>query len=180
MQRIALANERGDLDSIIEESFHRYKWHLKDKAEGKVLTKTSSHLKRYYLKVAKELGLPPEGMIYSNLLSWDYAKKGPLKKLPEADREKLIELSIELMSIQIKTFKPDYIIFATGVTGDGVIKRLFNNHFSGHTKVSVNPRKLWEFKASDSTCFRIAHPRYQNGHAEFRQEVIDRILNYEV
>ncbi|MAY41899.1 MULTISPECIES: hypothetical protein [unclassified Neptuniibacter] len=174
MQRIITANENGSLNSIIDEAIQRYSWHLKDKADGKVKTKETSHLKRYYLKVANELGLKPEAMIYSNLLSWDYDKGAPLK-LPNKDREKIIELSIELMSIQIKEFKPDYIIFATGVTGDSVIKKLFESHFGGYSTERVLPKKMWQFNAANATCFRIAHPRYQNGHAEFRQAVIDVI-----
>ncbi|WP_257284716.1 hypothetical protein, partial [Endozoicomonas sp. SESOKO1] len=34
------------------------------------------------------------------------------------------------------------------------------------------PKKFWQFEAADVTCFRIAHPRTQNGHAVYRDKVI--------
>lgn len=57
-----------------------------------------------------------------------------------------------------------------------MIKELCNQYLGGYeTSAPVIHQKLWEFKAANTTCFRIAHPRAMNGHQEYRVEVIKRI-----
>ena len=178
IKRIINKKDDGLLSDIIEESIKRYSWHFKTKPDGELKTKHRSHFQRYYYRVSKELGLSPDAMIYANLFAWDYDKKSPLNR-PKEELSNITNLSLELLSIQIKFFKPDYIIFATGYRCiDPIIKKMFKEHFEEHDTVSVVPKKLWEFRAANATCFRIAHPRAQNGHANFRDEVIDRIRNY--
>ena len=178
MQRVIRANESNTTGCIVEEAIERYRKHLKRKPSGQFVTKDRSKFKQYYFEIAKELGQPADGLIYANLFAWDYNKKSPMLR-PESEFSPVTQLSMQLLAIQIKAFKPQFIIFASGVNGiDRVIKDLFNNFLDGYKTVSVEPRKLWEFKSANYICFRIAHPRAQNGHAKYRKEVIDRIKNY--
>lgn len=171
LQRIIHKNKSGLLYEILAESLKRYGSHLSDSHK--------SHFKRYYCKIARELGVAPEGMIYANLLAWDYNNVSPFTR-PEPERSKIISISIELLAEQIKFFKPNYIVFATGYRMvDPIIKRMFLDYFGGHETTSVIPKKIWEFKAGNATCFRIAHPRAQKGNqAEYRIEVIEKIKQY--
>ncbi|MCW7553755.1 hypothetical protein NX722_14165 [Endozoicomonas gorgoniicola] len=175
LRRIIDKNNDGLIDEIIEESFFRYSWHLKNSPDGTIKKRHSSKFQHYYNKVSKELDLSPEGMIYANLFAWDYNKKSPLER-PEEELKIITGISLELLASQIRFFEPDYIIFATGYRGiDPIIKELFNRHFNGYETIRVNPKKIWEFNAANKKCFRIAHPRAQHGHAEFRKEVIEHI-----
>ena len=175
LRRIIDKNNDGLIDEIIEESFFRYSWHLKNSPNGTIKKRHSSKFQNYYNKVSKELDLSPEGMIYANLFAWDYNKKTPLER-PEEELKIIIDISLELLASQISFFEPDYIIFTTGYRRiDPIIKELFNRHFNGYETIRVNPKKIWEFNAANKRCFRIAHPRAQHGHAEFRKEVIEHI-----
>lgn len=175
LKRIIDKNANNSLNDIIEESLSRYSWHLKNSPDGKIKTKHSSKFKHYYNKVSKELKLSPKSMIYANLFAWDYDKKSPLER-PDEELQKIADISLELLATQIKFFNPDYIIFATGYSRiDRLIKKLFEIHFDGHETIRVNPKKIWEFSAANTKCFRIAHPRAQHGHAVFRKEVIEII-----
>ncbi|WP_413282511.1 hypothetical protein [Vibrio sp. MA40-2] len=83
-----------------------------------------------------------------------------------------------MLAVQIEEFKPDVIIFATGVHKviDDAIKELFNTYFDGLIKndASFITKKFWEFNAGGATCFRIAHPRAYYGHQKYRKLIIDR------
>jgi len=178
LYRITEKNKNNLLNEIIDESIERYSWHLRKSQNGPIKTKHKSHFQRYYFNVSKALDLRPDGMIYANLFAWDYNKKSPLER-PDEELSKITDISLRLLSAQIKLFKPEYIIFATGYRNvDPIIKSLFKKHFKGHKSVRINPKKLWEFRAAEATCFRIAHPRAQHGHAVYRKEVIDKIKDY--
>ena len=176
IQRIVEKNKAGFLNDIIEEAFARYDWHLKTGPSGYIKKKHQSHFKRYYQKISQKLGIVQDGMIYANLLAWDYDKKSPLNR-PPAEFRKIKHISIQLLEAQIRFFKPEYIVFATGYRVDNVIKELFNTHFNGYRTTKPTPKKFCQFEAANATCFRIAHPRVQNGNAAYRDKVISTILS---
>lgn len=173
------ANNAGTTGEIIEEAVKRYRNHLKYRADGSVVRKSGSRFKQYYFRLARELKINPRALIYANLFAWDYNKKSP-KERPEMEFSEVASISNQLLAAQIKHLKPDFIIFAAGYNGiDPVIRSLFNDHFGGYENTApIVPKKLWEFRAGGSTCFRIAHPRATQGHGAFRKEVIMRIKSH--
>ncbi|GGY69087.1 hypothetical protein [Pseudoduganella albidiflava] len=173
--RIFSANETGTTAAIVEEAVIRYEKHLDIRPDGTVATTSKSRFKQYYFRLAKEMSLPPKSIIYANLFAWDYAGKSPLTS-PAEELAAVSTVSLELLALQVKFFKPHAIVFSTGYAGiDGMLKNMFSQHFNGHETVSVDPRKLWEFTVDDITCFRIAHPRASWGHGEYRTKVIERL-----
>lgn len=161
---------------VVNESFRRYRKHFELKG-GKVVDTSRSRFMQYYFRLARELGLDPRALIYANLFAWDYDKKSP-KNRPASEFNEIVSTSQQLLAAQIRRFKPDFIVFASGIKGaDEPIRSLFNDHFGGYltAKDKLVPGKLWEFEAASATCYRIAHPRAGYGHAEFRDQVIERI-----
>lgn len=186
LKRIFDANDVGDICSIVNEATERYKKHLNG-SDGKIKRTSKSHFKRYFLHISKLLLIPPESVIYANIFAWDYNNKSPLLRLNNAKDEKLVgeevriitSISKELLAAQIKLFKPNFIIFATGVNSiDPIIKSLFEEFFDGYQTNAKIPRKLWEFTAAGATCFRIAHPRAMSDHRQYRAKVIERIQQH--
>jgi len=164
------------VSEVVDESLGRYRTHFKLKGD-KVVDTSRSRFMQYYFRLARELGLDPRALIYANLFAWDYDKKSP-KKRPASEFNEIVSTSQQLLAAQIRRFKPDFIVFASGIKGaDGPIRSLFNDHFGGYqtAKDKLVPGKLWEFEAAGATCYRIAHPRAGYGHAEFRDQVIERI-----
>lgn len=175
LERILAANEANATRKIVDEAVARYRKHLPRQPDGKVVTTTSSRFKQYYFRIAKELDLTPTSLIYANLFAWDYAGKSPLERTPD-ELAAVSQVSLELLATQIRWFKPDAIVFSTGRTGiDNRLKQLFETHFDGYQTVNREPGKLWEFKAKEMTCFRIAHPRALRGHQQYRADVIRRL-----
>jgi hypothetical protein len=168
--------QKGEVNDLICESIARYKKHLTVDRNNKVITKSRSRFKQYYFRIAKEVGVDPKSIMYANLFAWDYNKKTPRTR-PKKELEEITTTSQRLLAAQIKHLKPDVIIFASGFSGiDPIIKDLFKNYFKGHVNtLPVIPKKLWEFKAANATCYRIAHPRATHGHGEYRDMVIQRI-----
>ena len=164
------------VSEVVDESLGRYKSHFKLKG-NKVVDTSRSRFMQYYFRLARELGLDPRAMIYANLFAWDYDKKSPRNR-PASEFSEIASTSQQLLAAQIRRFKPDFIVFASSIKGaDGLIRSLFNDHFGGYqtAKDKLVPGKLWEFEAAGATCYRIAHPRAGYGHAEFRDQVIERI-----
>ena len=164
------------VSEVVNESFRRYRKHFKLKGD-KIVDTSRSRFMQYYFRLAKEVALDPRALIYANLFAWDYAKKSPRRR-PADEFNEIASISQQLLAAQIRRFKPDFIVFASGFRGaDGVIRSLFNENLGGYETVKdkLVPGKLWEFEAAGATCYRIAHPRAEYGHAEFRNEVIKRI-----
>ena len=164
------------VSEVVNESFRRYRKHFKLKGD-KIVDTSRSRFMQYYFRLAKELALDPRALIYANLFAWDYAKKSPRRR-PADEFNEIASISQQLLAAQIRRFKPDFVVFASGIRGaDGVIRSLFNDHLGGYqtAKDKLVPGKLWEFEAAGATCYRIAHPRAEYGHAEFRDQVIERI-----
>lgn len=169
----ALGRQVGiTLDDVIEEAIVRYKKHQDDIAHMRT---SRSHFMRYHLKLARELNLTPQAIMYANLLAWDYDFKTPLRR-PREEREEVIAASLKMLEAQIKHSKPDFVIFASGIKKTGyIVKRLLKLHLNGYETVSVDPGRLWEFKSGGATCFQIAHPRAMRDHKKCRERVIERI-----
>ncbi|WP_130830778.1 hypothetical protein [[Erwinia] mediterraneensis] len=163
------------VEDVVEEALTRYSQHIAVKTDGTLNLKSRSRFRQYHFRLARELSIPPQAIVYANLFAWDYDRQTPLIR-PHTEREEIISVSLRLLQAQIYHLKPDFVIFASGARRtDYVIKRLFDDHPNGYKTVSVTPGKLWEFKAGNITCFRIAHPRAMRGHQEYRDKVIARI-----
>lgn len=59
--------ERG-----IEEAIARYRKHLSVKKDGTTNLKSRSRFTHYHFRLARELDIPPQTIVYANLLAWDY------------------------------------------------------------------------------------------------------------
>ena len=164
------------VSEVVNESFRRYRKHFELKGD-KVVDTSRSRFMQYYFRLARELGLDPRALIYANLFAWDYDKKSPRNR-PATEFDEIVSASQQLLAAQIRRFKPNFIVFASSIKGaDEAIRSLFNDHFGGYltAKDKLVPGKLWEFEAAGATCYRIAHPRAEYGHAEFRDQLIERI-----
>ena len=164
------------VSDVVDESLARYRSHFELKGD-KVVETSRSRFMQYYFRLARELGLDPRALIYANLFAWDYDKKSPRNR-PATEFDEIVSASQQLLAAQIRRFKPNFIVFASSIKGaDEAIRSLFNDHFGGYltAKDKLVPGKLWEFEAAGATCYRIAHPRAEYGHAEFRDQHIERI-----
>ncbi|ATM98634.1 hypothetical protein CRN77_02320 [Proteus vulgaris] len=176
LKRISHFVENNNIYTIIDEAINRYKQHLQSDSRQKIITKSKSRFKQFYFKLAREINIDPKSIFYANLFAWDYNKQTPLNR-PDNEFQEIKNISIKLLATQINYLKPDFIIFATGFSRiDTIIKELCNQYLGGYeTSAPVIHQKLWEFRAANATCFRIAHPRAMYGHQEYRIEVIERI-----
>lgn len=179
IRRLSGFIEDGNLLDLVSEATGRYRGHLLKSDKGKIKTTSRSRFKQYFFRLAKELKIKPEAMIYGNFFAWDYNKRTPRTR-PENEFSEISRISQRLLAAQVKHLKPDVLIFATGVAGiDSLIKQMFNEHFGGYEKATeIIPGKYWEFNAANALCFRIAHPRATHGHGEFRDKVIQRIKQH--
>ncbi|MBQ4766323.1 hypothetical protein F9U42_04135 [Pectobacterium versatile] len=157
-------------EQVVEEAIARYRLHL----TGALNLKSRSRFIQYHFRLARELNIVPQAIVYTNLLAWDYGRLTPLTR-PENEVQEVISASLKLLAVQIKHLEPDFIIFASGARRtDYIIKQLLTE-LGGYETSSVIPGKLWEFKVGNFICFRIAHPRAMRGHQEYRGMVIKRI-----
>lgn len=159
----------------VDEAIARYQQHMVGKDREKLNLKSRSRFKQYFFRLAKKLNIAPQAIVYANLLAWDYDRKTPLTR-PDKELQQVITTSLQLLAAQIGYLKPDFIIFASGATRtDRIIKQLLTDHLGGYETSSVIPKQLWEFKAANAVCFRIAHPRAMGEHKKHRGSVIERI-----
>lgn len=161
---------------VVDEAIRRYRKHLETGPDGKLVTKSQSRFKQYFFKLAKQVGVEPKAIVYANLFAWDYNQKTPRTR-PEQELNEIVSISGRLLAAQIRRLRPDVLVFAAGVSGiDKYIKNLFDEHFDGYeNSAPVIPGRLWEFKAANAICYRIAHPRASHGHGKYRDVVIQRI-----
>ena len=159
------------VEHVVEEAVTRYREHQARWTPG---SKSQSRFTQYHFLLARELSIPPQAIVYANLFAWDYDRKTPMLR-PSKELEEVTSASLSLLAAQIYHLQPDFVVFACGARTDRFIKCLSNKHLKGYKTLSVIPRKLWEFKSGNATCFRIAHPRAMYGHQEFRTEVISQI-----
>lgn len=150
-----------DMDSIIMSSLARYREHVKWGTRR-------SKFKQFYFYVAQSLRLPPDALIYANFFAWDFKRGDPRKyrKKRKAEIQMIQDYSIKLLAAQIQYYQPQIIIFATGQSIDGLIRRLsqcFTNHVLLTQKHSP---ELWAFSAWGAQCCRITHPRRLRKHTK--------------
>ncbi|WP_225084727.1 hypothetical protein U1R68_10215 [Pectobacterium colocasium] len=158
-------------EQVVEEAITRYRKHLTETLN----LKSRSRFIQYHFRLASELNIAPQAILYANLLAWDYNGQTPLLR-PHEELQQVISTSLSLLAAQINHLKPDFIIFASGARRtDYIIKRLLTEYLDGYETLSVTSGRLWEFKAGNAICFRIAHPRATYGHQKFREMVIKRI-----
>ncbi|MBN3079748.1 hypothetical protein H4F49_03795 [Pectobacterium polaris] len=156
---------------VVEEAITRYRKHL----TGTLNLKSRSRFIQYHFRLANELNIAPQAIVYANLLAWDYDRLTPLTR-PENEVQEVISASLKLLATQIRYLEPDFIIFASGARRtDYIIKQLLTE-LGGYETSFVISGKLWEFKAGNAICFRIAHPRAMHEeHQMCRGMVIKRI-----
>lgn len=163
-----------DIGQVTEEAIARYKLHLSVKNDGTPNFKSRSRFMQYYLRLARELNIPPKAIVYANLLAWDYDGLTPLTR-PKNEVQEIISASLKLLEVQVKYLEPDVIIFASGVQRTDYITKQLLTKLGGYETSFVAPGKLWEFKINNTVCFRIAHPRAMQDHQKYRNNVIERI-----
>lgn len=178
IQRVHNHIKENSLDEIILEATERHKKHLQTDEHNKIKTKSPSRFKQYFFKLAKELNLSPDSLIYSNLYAWDYNNAG-IAKRPAKERKEIQKVSLKLLAAQIHYLQPDYIVFAAGLAADNdqLIKRLFNEEFNdGYETIELHPKKLWIFRTQGATCFRITHPAaIDEEYEKYKKVVIDKL-----
>lgn len=162
------------IGQVVEEAVARYRKHLSVKSDGTSNYKSRSRCTQYHFRLARELDIPPQAIVYANLLAWDYDGLPPLTR-PENEVQEVILASLKLLAVQIKHLEPDFIIFAFGPRRTDYIIKQVLTELSGYETSSVIPGKLWVFNVGNTICFRIAHPRAMRGHQKYRDEVIARI-----
>jgi len=103
-----------------------------------------------------------DGLIYSNLFCFDWRKSSPMN-CPEFETVK--RLSQQLLGEQIRLLKPDYIIFANGITSAKQRRDFFpvgEGPRCSDTKSypGIAPAHyLWEFVLDKTIrCYRVHHP----------------------
>ncbi|CAB5570414.1 Uncharacterised protein [Citrobacter werkmanii] len=162
------------IGQVVEEAVDRYRNHLPVQNDGTTNLKSRSRFTQYHFRLARELNILPQAIVYANLLAWDYDGLTPLNR-PQNEVQEVILASLKLLAVQIKHLEPDFIIFASGARRTDYIIKQVLTELGGYETSSVIPGKLWEFKTGNAICFRIAHPRAMRGHLKYRDEVIARI-----
>jgi len=75
----------------------------------------------------------------------------------------LRELSKRFFQKELELLKPDYIIFATSHTYDGVMKSFLPDLESSEV---IEKKALWKFRSNGAICYRTWHPQTINYKAE--------------
>ncbi|MDI9334285.1 MAG: hypothetical protein QM533_07890 [Cytophagales bacterium] len=124
-----------------------------------------------------------DGVVWANLFCYDW-NKGLINKSPLVAEIKRI--STKLLEAQINILKPDYIIFAHGVSGYSVNQRLkLFPREKCETKIISeynNNKYLWSFDYKwnedyNVQCYRIHHPSAFNKEAQAaRKFLINKLL----
>lgn len=118
--------------------------------------------------VAKTAG--KDGLIYSNLFCFDWRKSSPMR-CPEFAFVK--RLSQQVLETQLRLLKPDYIIFANGITSAKHRREFFPvGEGARCTKTKSYPNiapthYLWEFVLDETIrCYRVHHPSARHRTAQ--------------
>ena len=106
------------------------------------------------------------GLIYSNLFCFDWRKSSPMK-CPEFKFVK--NLSQLLLETQIRLLKPNYIIFANGITSAKHRREFFPvgegarcTNTKSHPEIAP-AHYLWKFNLDETIeCYRVHHPSARN------------------
>ena len=60
------------IGQVVEEAVDRYRKHLPVQNYGTANLKSRSRFTQYHFRLARELNIPPQAIVYANLLAWDY------------------------------------------------------------------------------------------------------------
>jgi hypothetical protein len=180
--RIVKANQSGNLDTIIDESFERFSWHLLDKKDGSIEKTTTSSFKRFHLNLAITLKIDPHAVLYQNLYAWDCNERSPVER-DKSEFAIIQEYSAQLLAASIQHNQPDIILFAVGcnATNDQTIKRVCEILADGSNETykteDLEKRRYWHFLVKGMDCFRISHPRRQDEiFVQYREKAIEKIM----
>ena len=110
-----------------------------------------------------------DGLIYSNLFCFDWRNASPMK-CPEFEFVK--QLSRQLLDDQIRILKPDYIIFANGISSAKHRRAFFpvgegSRCTDARSYPEIAPTHyLWQFTLDNTICcYRIHHPSARHNTA---------------
>jgi hypothetical protein len=105
-----------------------------------------------------------QGIAWANLFSFAWNKKSPMRWKHFA---KLLEMSEQLLKVQISILQPDIIVFANGASSAKYRQGYFPHkgkssvcsELSDFSKQGIPINQLWRFKLHQRIqCFRIQHP----------------------
>lgn len=110
-----------------------------------------------------------DGLVYTNLFCFDWAKGSPIA-CPEFAFVK--HLSKKLLHRQIEILQPQFIVFANGMASAGCRREFFPAGEGGRCSQSksypetISAHYLWEFVLDESIrCFRVHHPSARSKQA---------------
>ena len=132
------------IGQVVEEAVDRYRKHLPVQNYGTANLKSRSRFTQYHFRLARELNILHQAIVYANLLAWDYDGLTPLNR-PQNEVQEVILASLKLLAVQIKHLEPDFIIFASGARRTDYIIKQVLTELGGYETSSVIPGKLWEF-----------------------------------
>ena len=130
------------IGQVVEEAVDRYRKHLPVQNYGTANLKSRSRFTQYHFRLARELNISPQAIVYANLLAWDYDGLTPLNR-PQNEVQEVILASLKLLAVQIKHLEPDFIIFASGARRTDYIIKQVLTELGGYETSAVIPGKLW-------------------------------------
>ncbi|MCV5934527.1 hypothetical protein OFO87_30875, partial [Escherichia coli] len=66
------------IGQVVEEAVDRYRKHLPVQNYGTTNLKSRSRFTQYHFRLARELNILPQAIVYGNLVAWDYEGLPPL------------------------------------------------------------------------------------------------------
>jgi len=106
-----------------------------------------------------------QGIAWANLFSFAWDKKSPMRWKPHF--AKVLEISEQLLKVQVRILQPDIIIFANGTSSAKFRQGYFPHkgessvcsELGDFCKQGIPLNQLWRFKLHQRIqCFRIQHP----------------------
>jgi len=138
-----------DLDNPVEVMIERYEKQFSDNRWAKPFM-------AMFARVAKELAFnQPRSMIWNNLIKMDWSQGRSDSRNAINHSKALRELSCKFFDFETKLLEPHVIIFASGHSYDGAIKRLDGYN---HTEEPIQKKALWRFAIGNAQCYRTRHP----------------------
>lgn len=171
-------NKRGlnylinNYEEAFEKLFDRY-----DKALSDNFGKTQSDFFSEYNKFLTE-GLG--SVVWNNLFKMSFnqnkGEKNNFSKNSINHSDELTKLSKDIFLEELKTLKPDVLIFVTGASYDSVIKEFL----TGYKTICVKIKKrLWKFEYTlddkKIICYRTIHPYYYKRNQKTEQDYYNLI-----
>lgn len=151
--------EFESVESYVDTSMRKHR-HFFDKKLAQEKSDRGHTFHNYTRALAQLSG--SDGLVYANLFCFDWRKSSPIRS-PEFGFVKA--LSRQLLDAQIDVLRPDFIVFANGITSARYRREFFPHGEGGRcsherTHPDVVPAHyLWEFVLDGRIrCFRVHHP----------------------